>query len=49
MGSATKWIKRNMIENTYGFRTSIRKLRKMKKASEIRAKEEAERRLLNGE
>jgi len=42
MGSISKRIKRNMIENKYGIRTSVNKLKKMKKIREEKAKKKEE-------
>jgi len=42
MGSVSKRIKRNMIENKYRIRTSVNKLKKMKKIREEKAKKKEE-------
>jgi len=46
MASVSKRIKRNMMENKYGFRTSMNKIRRMEKEKEIRAKKIAEEKSL---
>jgi hypothetical protein len=42
MASVTKRIRRNMMENKYGFRTSMNKIKRIQKEKEIKTLKEAE-------